>query len=152
MNAYLGLLGEQSVAPIRRTMDRMQKVSERFEDDSLRPNLPCYTTLMKAFMLGRQPGFALEVNAVLDQLKADKYYFEQPEKDRTVLESLAIDAWSKSGDSQAINRARRIFYDIQKPNTVVYTTLCNICWITSDKSDLRIPLVYESSSLVEFTQ
>jgi pentatricopeptide repeat protein len=126
MNAYLGLLGKQSVAPIRRTMDRIQKVSERLEDDSLRPSLPCYTILMKAYMLERQPGFALKVNDILDQFKTDKNYFEQPEKDRACFDSLAIDAWSKSGDSQAINRARQIFDAIDKPNTVIYSALCNI--------------------------
>jgi hypothetical protein len=30
-------------------------------------------------------------------------------------------------------------------------TLSTDCWITSDKNDLRIPLAYESSALVEFT-
>jgi pentatricopeptide repeat protein len=126
MNAYVGVLGKQSANAVQQTIERMRNISVRLKDNSLRPNLACYTTLMKAYMLERQPGFALKVNAVLDEMKLDKYYLEQPAKERMYLDSMAIDAWSKSGDAQAILRARQIFDAIDQPNTVIYSTLCNI--------------------------
>jgi hypothetical protein len=109
MNAYVVVLGKQSISPVKMTIERMQNFSERVKDDTLRPNLASYTTLMKAFILRRQPGFALEVNDILDQLKADRYYLEQPARDRFYVECLTIDAWSKSGTPQAPKRAKEIF-------------------------------------------
>jgi pentatricopeptide repeat protein len=126
MNAYVGVLRQQSVTAVQQTIERMQTLSERFEDKSLRPNLVSYSILVKACILERQPGFAVKVNAVLDQLKSDTYYAEQPEKDKWYIECLAMDAWSKSGDQQAPKRARHIFDAMIKPNTVAYNTLCNI--------------------------
>jgi pentatricopeptide repeat protein len=126
MDAYIGVLGKESVAAVRQTMERMLNISERLGDDSLRPNLPCYTAMMKAFMLGRQPGFASEVNSVVDQLKLDKFYLEQPARDRMYLESLTMDAWSKSGDPQSLTRARQIFDAMIGPNHVAFNSILNV--------------------------
>jgi pentatricopeptide repeat protein len=125
MNAYIGVLGKQSLTPVRQTIERMSDIAERSRQDAMRPDLPCYTTLMKAFILQRKSGFASEVNTVLTQLKADKYYSEQPAKDRLHLESVAIDAWSKSDDPHAPKRARQIFDAMEEPDVVAYNSLCN---------------------------
>jgi pentatricopeptide repeat protein len=125
MNAYIGVLRKESVNLIMQTIERMQSISERLEDENLRPNLACYANLLKAYILRHNPGFALEVNAVLDELKADKYYLEQPAKDRKYLENIAIDAWSKSSDPNAPKRARQIFDAMDEPDSFSYNSICN---------------------------
>jgi pentatricopeptide repeat protein len=126
MNAYIKVLGIQSLDHVRRTIERMSKIAERLEDHNLRPNLSCHTMLIKAFMLRRDPGFASEVNALFDQLKADPHYSAQPAVDKMYLENMAIDAWTKSGAPNASNRARQIFDTMEEPTHVAYNSLCSI--------------------------
>jgi hypothetical protein len=55
---------ELKTTPLTATQYNILMISERVKDDSLRPNLASYSTLMKAFILRRQLGFALEVNDI----------------------------------------------------------------------------------------
>jgi pentatricopeptide repeat protein len=127
MNAYIGVLKKNSVDAIRKKLDHMEYMAQRFDDDSLRPNAACYTSLMKALIRRRQPGFALEVNEMLDKLKRDKRLLEhQSAEDRIYLDIMAMHAWSKSDDPKAPIRARQIFDNIEKPNSLAYNVLCSI--------------------------
>jgi pentatricopeptide repeat protein len=126
MNAYMNMYGTNSLSFVKKTMERMNAVAERLEDDSLRPNPACYTTLIKAFILQGRTGFALEVQAILDQVKADSHYLEKHSaKDQRILENVVMDAWSKSGDPHAAKRAKQIFDAMNMPDTIAYNTLCN---------------------------
>jgi pentatricopeptide repeat protein len=126
MNAYMRVYGVQSIQAVKQTFDRMADMAKRLDDDSLRPNLACYTTLMKAYMLRPKSGFALEANAILDRLRSEANYVLQPAKERQYLENMVIDAWSKSNDPDALNRARQIFNAMEEPNSVAYNSLCNL--------------------------
>jgi pentatricopeptide repeat protein len=127
LNAYIQVLGEQAVPYIRTTLDRMQTISKRIDDASLLPDLACYATLMKALLLQCQPGFDLDqVKEVLTQLLADIQSSEKQAHDRMKADVKAMDAWSKSGDSQAAKKARQIFDAMDKPNSSAYNVLCNI--------------------------
>jgi pentatricopeptide repeat protein len=124
MRAYIGVLEKKSIIPIRQTMKRMNEIAARKKRDNVRPNLACYTTLMRAIILGGKAGFAFEITAVLEQLKADTDYLKQPLTERMYLESLAIYAWSKSEDQHAPTRARKIFDAMEKPTAEAYNSLC----------------------------
>jgi pentatricopeptide repeat protein len=126
IDTYIGVFGKQSLDHVRQTIGRMDNIAKRLNDDSLRPSLTSYTSLIKAFILQRPSGFALEVNAALDLLKADPRYSGLTSNERMYLENMAIDAWSKSGDPDAPKRARLIFDAMDAPNTVSYNSLCNI--------------------------
>jgi pentatricopeptide repeat protein len=125
LKAYVRVFGKTSVTPVQRTIKRMEDIAQRLEDDSLRPDLACYTTLMHALLLRREPGFAKQVNDVLDKMQSDSQYGELFEKQRMYVETLAIDAWSKSGDAQAPIRARRIFDAMQTPSPAAYDAMCS---------------------------
>jgi pentatricopeptide repeat protein len=126
MNAYIGVLGKESANSVKQTIELMHNSADCFGDDNLRPDLTSYASLLKALILGRQPGFAEEVNSILNQVRADSGYAKQMERDAMYLENMVMDAWSKSGDPQAHERARIIFDAMNHPNTVSYNSMMNV--------------------------
>jgi pentatricopeptide repeat protein len=142
MNTYIQVLRKEAVDPVRQTIDRMKSIAERLHDDSLRPDLICYTVLMKSYLVRRKRGFAWDMNAVLDEVKASVDYETNPIVERTFLENMVIDAWSKSSDRQALKRARQIFDEMDSPDTIAFNSLCQLY---TDAGDCRAVLrLYET--------
>jgi pentatricopeptide repeat protein len=126
LEAYIGVLGKEAPNSVRQTLERMEDIAWRLDDGHLRPDLKCYATLVKACVIRGQRWFASEVTLVLDLLKADLYYLNQPAQDMMALESLVIDAWSKSVEKRAPKKARQIFDAMQEPTSLACSALCSI--------------------------
>jgi pentatricopeptide repeat protein len=91
-------------------------------NSSLKPNVHCFTTVLKAWSHSKDPQAPEQAEALLKRM-AD--YHVQP---NVVSYSTVLDAWAKSSHSQAPDRAQAILNHMRSsphlhPNIISYTTV-----------------------------
>ncbi|GKY97202.1 hypothetical protein MPSEU_000678600 [Mayamaea pseudoterrestris] len=119
LKAYYRTYHHNAVRPIEETIERMKQLARRFKKPQLEPDHISYTVLMQAIIQEGKPGFPHRVESVLKLIQSHSQY-----KDATLYSyTLAMTAWSKSNEPDAIDRIRKIFDTVKQPDVTCYNAL-----------------------------
>ena len=136
MTSYLRAFSPTSVEKIRNTLERMKSVALRLNKPQLRPDHISYTILMKALMQEGRPSFAQEIEEVLRVMKSNVDLTGQ------IPYSVAMDAWIKSNQPDAIERIEALMTSIDQPDVFCYNTLLN-AYAKRGRSDDALALLWK---------
>jgi pentatricopeptide repeat protein len=122
MDAYAAVVkSEKTLTCIAKIIHKMRQSSNY----DMHPNRRSYSTLIKALVRCRAPGFAMQVQGIVKDLEKDPRLIENQEQ-MTYFYTLAIDAWTKSGEDEAVSNARKLFQSILEPSEVCCNVMLNL--------------------------
>ena len=133
MNAY-ARTEDGATAKVEALFERMQQLASEHNNPGLLPDKLSYSSLMLSLTHEGRRGYADKVDALLKEMEDSPDESVQPD---LIAYSVALDAWSKSGEAHAAERARAIPSRMTgpvRPSTVCFNCLMNI-YATEGKAE-----------------
>jgi pentatricopeptide repeat protein len=118
--AYLNANRQDAVSQTERLMERMSNHAGTFQNCHLYPDRITYSILMRALVQERKLGFHHKVECLLLTMLDDLNTSRQPD---VATFMVALEAWYRSDDPNAIQGAERLFRRIIFPVTRCYNFL-----------------------------
>jgi pentatricopeptide repeat protein len=135
MKGYLDSSPTNAVEPIQNCLHRMTHLAGTLHKPDLLPNIVCYNLLMQALSKRQRPGFASDVNKVLEHIESEPRF---DTISKTVSRSIALAALSNSDDVGAMAAAQHIFDRMESPDQAAFNTLLNMYAVRDRIHDVNI--------------